>query len=1395
MPSDPNDPGREAERLFVEHVLRGGKPQDLAELRGRHPTLARDLEMLAQRWASAVQGASLIDRLRQRHGPTVDLEVSLEQPSGTSAVKEAGREPRGAPTPAAGPASSAFARLAAHAGSAARYRLEGEIGRGGMGAVLKVWDEDLRRTLAMKVALPSANEERDSSSTSARLLNRFLEEAQITGQLDHPGIVPVHELGLDAQGRVYFTMRLVRGRDLERVFELARTGEEGWTRTRVLGVLLKVCEAMAFAHEKGVIHRDLKPANVMVGRFGETYVMDWGLARVLGRQDTHDVRLRKPEAALSIVRTERTEEREAGVRKAGERTPSSPLVTMDGDVLGTPCYMAPEQARGRLEEIGPSSDVYAVGSMLYQLLTARMPYVRPQEKSSPQAVLEALLSGPPEPIHAIDRSVPEELVAIAEKAMARESVQRYPTMLAMAEDLRAYLEDRVVRAHESGPLAEFKKWIRRNRGAAIASAAAVVLTLAGLATVVLVQARANTDLVAANQEIKEARDAALVSEDAALAAKTELEATNVELSAARDEADTPAREARLSEYAANVAAAAASLRLSATSDARRRLELCEPELRGWEWQHLELASDPSVRELGDERQQVRSLAVHPGGELLAAIGDDGVLRLIRVDDGAVALSIQAGDVLPSVLAFTADGGRVACAGRDRAIHLWDVESGEEAGTFGAHEQPVTDLAFAEEERAVTASVDKILRLWDLESGQLVRELAGHRGTVTSVAVGRGGDLIASGSRDRTVRLWDARSGDTLRELSGSEFSVAFVALDPEGSRVAAGFTAFQLEIDEIVSRGANTVSLWSVDDGVLLGAFSGPSQALSTGAFSPDGRWLLASSRDSRVWLWDLLAGRDQVLLGHSRAVTDAAFLPDGVRIASCSEDDRVKLWNPEVQHGLPLRGHSGVLSGLAFSGRGERLVTSASDRTLRVWSTRTGLVEGVLRGHRGVVTELAVSPDGTRVAAKGDDGTIRLWELDSGRELAHLGEPDTGLFRVRSPMGLEFHPHGRSLAYGGQGGKITLWNVDSGAVERQLEIEADFSLALRWSQDGARLAVAGQRIKPRRTELFVLEAATGAILARRESDSDLGDLSWSPSGDQLALSSGHSVYLLDPANAGELRKLEGHEATPGTLAFTPDGRRLASGSGDETLRVWDLETGEALLTLRSPGAGVVDLQFSPDGSQLAAAYSDWTAFLWSTNPSSERESARGAEIAARAAALALLDPLFERFADPETVVERLRSDPGVPAERLRTAAVLARLVPTAPGAAERECWRALHLPGQPAEDLHQSLWAAQVADRLAPEDEGTLSLLGATQYRLGRLEEAAATLERSRALRQNRGRVEVAAFLAMACHRLGDVDGAQRALAELHTLMQVPVVLTQSANQALMREAEGVLKLPPGKR
>lgn len=413
-------------------------------------------------------------------------------------------------------------RLATRVSNGDRYADHGEVARGGMGSIRRVFDRDFRRALAMKVALPTSGAS-EHGRPSAQVLARFLAEAQITGQLEHPGIVPVHELGLDSRGRLYFTMKFVEGRELRQIFQLVFDGVEDWNLTRALGVVLKVCEAVAYAHDKGVIHRDLKPANVMVGSFGEVYVMDWGLARELGAADPSGMQLASNDAAS--VRTERSDVR--------AHDAASGLLTIEGDVLGTPAYMPPEQARGEIEKLTPQSDVYSVGALLYHLLAREVPYVSNGERITHADVLARVVAGPPRALSEIDPNLPAELVAICEKAMARERSERYPNMLALAADLRAFVEGRVVRAYETGAWAEARKWILRNRALATAIAFAVLAVVAGAVSFAL-KAKEATDardaLSVKNEELERARAEADRNADVARATSADL----LSLSAQKD---------------------------------------------------------------------------------------------------------------------------------------------------------------------------------------------------------------------------------------------------------------------------------------------------------------------------------------------------------------------------------------------------------------------------------------------------------------------------------------------------------------------------------------------------------------------------------------------------------------------------------------------------------------------------------------------------------------------------------------------------------------------------------------------------------------------------------------------------------------------------------------------
>ena len=457
-----------AEEAFAQYIRRreSGASETFQQYCEKHARFAAELNELHRDW---LRISGILDRWG---GENAVLERLTDQVGAEHLSRvQLDREPDDAESDVRG----LFTQLRLHRSSSPRYRIKGEVGRGGMGVVLRVWDSELRRNLAMKMILGSSDRERrDPLAAERDSVVRFLEEAQVTAQLDHPGIVPVHELGLDNQGRVYFTMRLVRGRSLAEVFELVNNEREGWTRLRAIGLILRACEAVAYAHDKGVIHRDLKPANIMVGKFGEVYVMDWGLARVLDQEDLKDIRIRDSHST--------DEEASRTGSKLGPM-----LATMDGHVIGTPAYMSPEQARGDVRAMGTHSDVYAIGAILYHLLSGEPPYAN-EGVSSPHTMLKRIAEGPPRPLelHASDR--PAELVAICTRAMAPVEHQRYPTVAELADDLNSYLEGRVVRAYETGAFAELRKWVRRNRALTTAASLAVLAVLIGSLGISRVQA-------------------------------------------------------------------------------------------------------------------------------------------------------------------------------------------------------------------------------------------------------------------------------------------------------------------------------------------------------------------------------------------------------------------------------------------------------------------------------------------------------------------------------------------------------------------------------------------------------------------------------------------------------------------------------------------------------------------------------------------------------------------------------------------------------------------------------------------------------------------------------------------------------------------------------------------
>jgi serine/threonine-protein kinase len=363
-----------------------------------------------------------------------------------------------------------------------RFQVLRPHAQGGLGAVFVALDCELHREVALKQIL-----DRHADDPYSRA--RFLLEAEITGGLEHPGIVPVYGLGAYPDGRPYYAMRFIRGDSLKQAIERFHAdealGSEPGGRSLELRKLLRrfldVCNAIDYAHSRGVLHRDIKPANVIVGRHGETLVVDWGLAKALGRSDPgSEERTLLPSSA------------------------SASAETLPGSALGTPAYMSPEQAHGDLERLGPRSDVYSLGATLYCLVTGQPPLAA----DDPGAILQAVQRGEFRPPRALDSTIDPALEAVCLKAMALRPEHRYGTPRALAEDIERWMADEPVAAWREPVWRRARRWARRNRTAVTTAAAAVLVALSGAAIVLVVQTRANRDLRHADAQIRRERDLA-----------------------------------------------------------------------------------------------------------------------------------------------------------------------------------------------------------------------------------------------------------------------------------------------------------------------------------------------------------------------------------------------------------------------------------------------------------------------------------------------------------------------------------------------------------------------------------------------------------------------------------------------------------------------------------------------------------------------------------------------------------------------------------------------------------------------------------------------------------------------------------------------------------------------
>jgi len=604
-----------------------------------------------------------------------------------------------------------------------------------------------------------------------------------------------------------------------------------------------------------------------------------------------------------------------------------------------------------------------------------------------------------------------------------------------------------------------------------------------------------------------------------------------------------------------------------------------------------------LRALEGQRGVAYSVAFSPDGRRLASGTGENIIHLWDVETGACLRTLEGHASVVSSVAFSPDGRRLASGSLDCSMRLWDVETGACLRTLTEPLRGgVACVAFSPDGRRLASgtsahlvfappSDDHTIRLWDAETGACLRTLEGHTDGVDAVAFSPDGRRLVSGGGDKTVRLWDAETGACLRTLEGHSEGVRSVAFSPDGRRLASGScwrtTHWQPERDD------RSVRLWDAETGACLRVLEGHAEQVSCVAFSPDGRRLASGSWDFSIRLWDIETGAClRTFEGHGSRVFSVAFSPDGWRLASGNYDSTARLWDAETGACLRAIGHTGLVNAVAFSPDGLRLAVGGNTPTVRLWDVDTGACLRAYEGDDGAVWSVALSPDGRLLASGSNDGTVRLWDAETG-EFPHTFRGHAAGVRC-----LAFSPDGRRLASGSWDVTARLWDVETGACLHTLEVRAGGVYSLAFSPDGRRLASSGSD-----TLICLWDAETGERLRALEGSPEYGVpcVAFSPDGRWLA-ASGEAIRLWDVETGVCLHTMKGHTACAWSVAFSPDGRRLASAADDGTMRIWDTATGRelcCLVALRGtglqPGAW---LAITPegyyDGTTDAARLVNW---------------------------------------------------------------------------------------------------------------------------------------------------------------------------------------------------------------
>jgi len=741
-----------------------------------------------------------------------------------------------------------------------RFIVRSQIGAGAFGAVYRAYDPLLEREVALKVPRAVALQ-----NPQARA--RFLREPKAAAQLRHPHIVPVFDAGSEGE-HYYITSAYIEGRTLESVIDNDPTDFR-----RAAEVVRHLAEALDYAHGMGVVHRDVKPSNVMIDERGEAMLMDFGLARL-----------------------EQSEEK----------------LTQDGTLMGTPAYMAPEQADGSLGEVGPASDQYSLGVVLYELLCGETPFSGP-----PTVLLFNTLHQEPESPRSRNVEVPRDLETICLKAMGKRPGERYGSCGEMGRDLRRWLDDEPIRARTLSSIEHAGRWCRHNPSLAALSATAVILLLsitvvASLAYVKTSRALAiaNTERIRAEQAL---RQKAFAQQAATTAQQRALDAVS-EKTAAQQHAEDAARKRAFAELAAQ--------------NATQRTATLETELVGL--RKLESKLSDKQDELDEKLEKLKATEAK-----LTEIESETMKREAKLRKDMLPSTLRGHAAAVFHVAFSPDDRQIVSMDIDRNVKFWDGVSGKElpvlfpraAGRWNG------GMTFRPDGKLIGAvKAGTIVRLVNVIKGTEICTLSGtfmsKRRFVFSADRTQLADSWAivresAGSHREPVRIWDAGTGKLMQTLQTPAASLYGVTFSPDGKSIAYGaeVSGYPLNIHDVAT-------------GKLVKTLLGHTHSVSHVAFSPDGKLIVSTNRYEPIKMWNVATGEKIGTIDPDTGQRGMlAFSPDGKWLASPCHNDIVTIWDVATGGTVQtLRGHTGPVAHVTFSADGEWIATASEDRTVRLW-------------------------------------------------------------------------------------------------------------------------------------------------------------------------------------------------------------------------------------------------------------------------------------------------------------------------------------------------------------------------------------------------------------------------------------------------------------------------------